>query len=196
MSKVLCVDDNPDLVEVLMDMLRCSGHEPQRALGGDECLDVLAKDDVLPDIILLDLMMHPMDGWTALGKIRQEPNYDAIPVLILTGKYPTVNEVMTHCTMFEGYLMKPFAIDILMEEIGKVLENVGVREEVIRRAGAKGADAKTLEEYRRLYSTAIVLSQFETIITDGSFSRKMFSGMERRLDTIEDWLADLGVIAH
>ncbi|MDD1771986.1 MAG: response regulator [Methanomassiliicoccales archaeon] len=196
MARVLCVDDNVELIEVLMEMLRTSGHEPYRALGGEECLELLKNGKCTPDIIMLDLMMHPMDGWSVLKAIREDDRFDAIPVIILTGKYPTMAEVVEYCTMFEGYLMKPFAIDRLMEEIEGVLQKVRTREEVIRRASQKGMDQSMLDEYRKLSSTAIVLSQFETIITDGTFTRKVFSGMEKRLDNIEDWLTQLGVLVH
>ena len=196
MARILCVDDNVELIEVLMEMLRASGHEPYRALGGEECLELLNSGKCTPDIIMLDLMMHPMDGWSVLKALRENERFDAIPVLILTGKYPTMTEVVEYCTMFEGYLMKPFAIDRLMEEIDGVLHKVAVREEVIRRAAQKGADPTTLDEYRKLSSTESVLSQFEVIITDGTFTRKVFSGMEKRLDNIEDWLTELGVLVH
>jgi two-component system OmpR family response regulator len=182
--KILCVDDNVALVEVLTDMLRSLNFEPHAATGGQECLDLLKKGDIRPDIILLDIMMAPMDGWATLRHIRGDKDISTIPVMMLTGKYPTMSEVNEYSSLFEGYLMKPFALNSLSVEIEEVLDCMNRGERIIQQARENGVDETTLNDYRRLSSTAHVLNQFEGIITDGTFTRALFIETEKRLESI------------
>ncbi|MCE5295858.1 MAG: response regulator [Euryarchaeota archaeon] len=188
---MLCVDDNVDLVEVLTEMLTSLMFEPYTVLGGKECIDLLNGGSFKPDIILLDIMMSPMDGWTTLRNIRGDPRYDKIPVMMLTGKYPTMAEVNEYVTLFEGYLMKPFALGFLSSEINKVLSNVKKREEIIDDARSKGADELMLSDYRKLSSTGCLLSQFETIITDGTFTKEHFVELDERFENIVKELKEI-----
>jgi two-component system OmpR family response regulator len=182
--KVLCVDDNVALVEVLSDMLSSLNFEPHIATGGEECLDLLKKERLRPDIILLDIMMSPVDGWATLRMIREDKEIHTIPVVMLTGKYPSMAEVNEYSMLFDGYLMKPFALNSLSKKIEEVLDRVKRREAVIQHARENGVDEDILNEYRRLSSIVSVLNQFEEIITDGTFTRDSFIEKEKRLQTI------------
>ena len=68
---ILVVDDSPFIVEGLATILSRKGYTPVSSLGGDECLKILRT--IIPDLILLDIMMEPMDGWETLEKIRENP---------------------------------------------------------------------------------------------------------------------------
>jgi len=196
MPKVLCVDDNVDLADVLSDILEFTGYEVRAVNGGRDCLDLLNKREFWPDIILLDIMMAPMDGWETLKYIREDPTLSAIPVMMLTGKYPTMAEINANCSLFEGYLMKPFAIKQVGVEIEMVLERTKVRDLVINDAREKGASEVMLNDYRRLSSVSRVIEQFENIITNGSFVRDTFVNAENKLKYIEQEMIDLGVIIN
>ena len=108
MTTILCVDDNADLVELLSELLKMMGYEVRTAPGGDECLRMINGERFHPDLILLDIMMEPMDGWETLGHIRENPVSRDIPVVMLTGKYPTMSEAETYGPMIDDYLMKPY----------------------------------------------------------------------------------------
>lgn len=192
MTKVLCVDDDEALVQVLSDMLSFSGFETATATSGEECLRLL-HERPLPDLILLDIMMSPMDGWQTLSRIRENINLCVVPVMMLTGKYPTMKEVSTYGMMFQGYLMKPFAMKSLFASVNSLLERIKVREEIIRLATQMGMDQHTMCEFRRLFSIGEVLDQFEKIITDGSFDRDSMDHLMVRLHELMRELGDQGI---
>jgi Response regulator containing CheY-like receiver, AAA-type ATPase, and DNA-binding domains len=67
-AKILVIDDNPGIVEVFVTMLKRGGYTTYSAGSGAEGLDILL--DLTPDLILLDIMMEPMDGWETLENIK------------------------------------------------------------------------------------------------------------------------------
>jgi DNA-binding response OmpR family regulator len=188
MPRVLCVDDDEALVQVISDMLSYSGFDTVTATSGEDCLRLLGERP-LPDLVLLDIMMSPMDGWQTLSRIREDSELGIVPVIMLTGKYPTMSEVSIYGMLFEGYLMKPFAMKALIHTVDSILERVKAREEIIRMGMQIGMDQRTMCEFRRLFSIGEVLDQFEKIITDGSFDRE---SMHHLMDRLQDLLRTLG----
>ena len=89
MYTILVVDDSPFIVDVFVTMLERGGYRTVAAYGGEECLGILKT--VTPDLILLDIMMEPMDGWETLEKIKENPATKDIPVLMLTAKQTDPN---------------------------------------------------------------------------------------------------------
>ena len=84
MYTILVVDDSPFIVDVFVTMLERGGYRTVAAYGGEECLEILKT--VTPDLILLDIMMEPVDGWETLERIKENPRTKDIPVLMLTAK--------------------------------------------------------------------------------------------------------------
>src|SRR3989338_4953265 len=80
--KVLIVEDEIELLEVLADRFKQEGFIVLSARNGEEGLQLALEE--LPDIILLDLIMPKMDGMTALKKLRQDPKGKDVPVILLT----------------------------------------------------------------------------------------------------------------
>ncbi len=192
MTKVLCVDDDEGLAQVLSDMLSFSGFETVVATSGEDCLRLL-DEGLFPDLILLDIMMSPMDGWQTLNRIRENMDFCSIPVLMLTGKYPTMSEVSRYGMLFEGYFMKPFAMKNLISSVNDLLDRVSVRENIVRMGMETGMDERTMCEFRRLFSIGEVLDQFERIITDGSFDREVMNKLMDRFHSLQKELEEHGV---
>ncbi|MHC1709340.1 MAG: response regulator transcription factor [Methanomassiliicoccales archaeon] len=195
MAKVLCVDDDEGLVEVLADMLSYSGFETVTVTSGEACLQAL-EEGLAPDLILLDIMMSPMDGWQTLNRIRENVDLCALPVLMLTGKYPTMKEVSSYGLLFDGYLMKPFAMQTLVGSVNDLLERIRIRESIINRGIDVGMDERSMCEFRRLFSIGVVLDHFENIITDGSFDRQSMHHVMDRLNDLLKMLGEHGVDVH
>ena len=82
MTKVLVVDDEKDIRELLIDELNDSGFRATGAVNGAEALDRVYKDR--PDIMLLDLMMPVMDGVQVLKSLKSNPHTADLPVVLLT----------------------------------------------------------------------------------------------------------------
>ncbi len=83
--KVLVVDNNATIVELVSAHLAASGYEVAKAFDGLQALDRLVESNQLPDVILLDLIMPRLDGQRLTRFLKQDPIYAAIPVVILTG---------------------------------------------------------------------------------------------------------------
>jgi len=71
-QRVLVVDDEPLIVDLVTVLLQEQDYSVQSATGGRECLDMIRKMKDLPDVILLDVMMQPMDGWQTLRQLKAD----------------------------------------------------------------------------------------------------------------------------
>jgi CheY-like chemotaxis protein len=121
-QRVMIVEDDQDMIELLSLILRRGGYEPVAALGGRECLRLLRAGGV--DLILLDLMMEDMNGWAVLDEIRSDKELRHIPVLIVSARHylEEPKQAAVHSGLFEGYLVKPFVVGDLLSQIVEALE--------------------------------------------------------------------------
>ena len=121
-KKVMVVDDNPDLLYMIKKNLQRldDQYEIIDVKSGKECLELL-KNNEIPDLILLDIMMPGMNGWDVLARIRDEAVWGKIPVIFLTAKDDVMSRGLGVITS-DGYITKPFIINDLKEKIDKILE--------------------------------------------------------------------------
>jgi len=103
-KRVMVVDDEPDIVELIRYNLSNEGYEIITARNGQEALDKAAS---LPDLIILDLMMPVMDGLEACKRLRADPRTARIPVLFLTARSGEVDEVIGLEMGADDYVRKP-----------------------------------------------------------------------------------------
>ena len=120
MSKILIVDDDPSIRAVVKILLSKTGHDVIEAPGGGEALELL--ENILPDLILLDIMMPRLDGWETLNRIRWDERFKSIPVAMLTAK-PLTPEILARKEINElvDYIQKPFTKEKLLRKIDKSL---------------------------------------------------------------------------
>lgn len=121
-KRVMIVEDDPDMIDLLSLVLRRGGYEPVAALGGREGLRLLAEDGA--DLILLDLMMDDMSGWSVLDAIKTDALLSSTPVLIISAKHhmEDPHRTASYANQFEGYLVKPFVVRDLLSKIEEALE--------------------------------------------------------------------------
>jgi DNA-binding response OmpR family regulator len=126
---VLIVDDDPLIVDAVGIYLNKKGYATLKAFSGKECLDILKTR--IADIILLDVLMQPMDGWQTLEQIKKNPVTRSMPVLMLTGKELTATEAKQYNLQIADYIMKPFkladiyiAVDSILKEKQKLMETL------------------------------------------------------------------------
>ena len=135
-TTVLIVDDNPDIVNLIGIALNSRGIATLKALKGEECLNILKKQ--VPDLIILDILMDPMNGWETLEAIKKVPEQRDIPVMMLTGKSLTSQEAKKYRICIDDYLMKPFNLQELNAAVDRVIDRKKkLREDLarIRQAG-------------------------------------------------------------
>ena len=148
MYTILIVDDSPMIVDVFVTMLERGGYRPITAFSGGECLETLKS--TTPDLVLLDIMMEPMDGWETLEKIKTSPATRNIPVLMLTAKPLTPEEANQYGVYIEDYILKPTTHHQLYEAIEHVLARRHSIAADIERAREAGVDHRIIDEYERL----------------------------------------------
>jgi two-component system OmpR family response regulator len=148
MYTILVVDDSPFIVDVFVTMLERGGYRTVAAYGGEECLELLKT--VTPDLILLDIMMEPMDGWETLKKIKENALTKEIPVLMLTAKQLTPAEAQEYGIYIEDYVLKPITHRELYDAIEHVLNRRQSIKTAMDMAKESGFDAEIIAEYARL----------------------------------------------
>ncbi len=148
MYTILIVDDSPFIVDVFVTMLERGGYRTVAAYGGDECLEILKT--VTPDLILLDIMMEPMDGWKTLQHIKEDPATKDIPVLMLTAKQLTPAEAQEYGIYIEDYVLKPITHRELYDAVEHVLNRRQSIKSDMNLARQSGFDTEVIAEYGRL----------------------------------------------
>jgi CheY-like chemotaxis protein len=113
---VFCIDDEPDTIDLVRLILKRGGYEVIGATGGREALARLPE--VAPDLILLDVMMPDMDGWTVLQAMREDEMVRHIPVVLFTATRPR-----RPMARIDGYIAKPFTPHQLLDGVRQILDN-------------------------------------------------------------------------
>lgn len=114
---VLVVDDDPDILEALSEILEAEGFEIRRARNGKEALERLEPDP--PNLILLDLMMPVMDGWEFAQRMRQKPAVAGIPLIVLSADRNVGSKAADIGAV--GHLAKPFELNDLLDMVRRSL---------------------------------------------------------------------------
>jgi len=119
-KKVLVVDDDADLAKMLKVRIEAEGYEFMGAMEGKEMLEVLKTKK--PDVILLDIMLPNMDGYSILREMRKHEEYTDIPVIILSAKEKKKMGDLFALEKVAFFVEKPFDTKELMEKIKESLE--------------------------------------------------------------------------
>lgn len=139
-ARLVVVDDEPSIRELLSASLRFSGFEVITASNGTEAIEVIV--DSQPDLIIMDVMMPDIDGFTVTSRIRQE-GIDA-PVLFLTARDDTQDKVMGLTVGGDDYVTKPFSPEEVVARIRAILRRT--REEVEDNPVIRVADLEINED--------------------------------------------------
>jgi two-component system phosphate regulon response regulator PhoB len=119
MARVLLIEDEADLQQVLEYNLRQSGHEVRIASRGNEGLK-LARDEH-PDLILLDLMLPDVSGNEVCKQLKKAEGTAAIPVMMMTAKGEEIDRVLGFELGVDDYVVKPFSVRELLLRIQAVV---------------------------------------------------------------------------
>lgn len=111
-KKILIVDDEKAIVDILNHNLRKDGYSTLQAYDGEEALNVFKKEK--PDLVLLDVMLPKMDGFSVCKTIRQTDN---TPIIMVTAKEDVVDKVIGLELGADDYITKPFSVREVMARI-------------------------------------------------------------------------------
>ncbi|MBQ2926806.1 MAG: response regulator transcription factor [Ruminiclostridium sp.] len=126
--KVLIVEDDNNIAELVNLYLKKEGYETMVAEDGGKALDLYRA--FRPDLVLLDIMLPVMDGWAVCAKIRET---DSTPIIMLTAKGETIDKVAGLEMGADDYMVKPFEMKELLARVHAVLRRLGDEEVKARR---------------------------------------------------------------
>lgn len=116
-ATIVVVDDEPSIRELVSASLHFSGFDVKTASNGTEAIDVITQTD--PDLVVLDVMLPDIDGFTVTRRIRQQ-GVEA-PVLFLTARDDTQDKVMGLTVGGDDYVTKPFSLEEVVARIRAIL---------------------------------------------------------------------------
>jgi two-component system response regulator VicR len=117
---VVCVEDEPEMIDLVKLILGRKGFELVGAVGGREGLETVRR--LKPDLVLLDLMMPDMDGWEVYQQMKADDELKNIPVIVVTAKAQSIDKVLgLHIAKVDDYVTKPFGPQELLQSVNKVL---------------------------------------------------------------------------
>jgi CheY-like chemotaxis protein len=121
LKRILVVDDEPTICELIADTLRESGYRVDSAPNGADALELMLH--FVPQVIVLDLMMPRLDANGFLERMRLNPRFASIPILIVTASYAAYEAAERLGA--RACLTKPFELDELVDTIGRLLDEPG-----------------------------------------------------------------------
>jgi CheY-like chemotaxis protein len=120
-GRILVVDDDEKILKVFSDMLTPNGYEVVTAKNGAEGIN-LARNE-LPGLILMDIMMPEIDGYTACSVLKKDDKTKKIPLIMVTGIGFELNKRLSEQLDADGYLVKPVSIDTLLDTVNRFFVN-------------------------------------------------------------------------
>ena len=135
-KKLLLIDDDPNLILLVKDYLEFRGYEVVTAENGREALEVLEQQT--PDMIICDVMMPEMDGYSLVSAIRSDPKTSWIPVLFLSAKGQSQDRVKGLNIGADVYMVKPFEPEELVAQVESSLKQAS---RLIQHKDSKGGES-------------------------------------------------------
>lgn len=199
-KKILVVDDEPEIVDIVKRMLR-NKYDVIGAYDGEECIKVAKKEK--PDLILLDILMPKMDGWETLKKLKEDEELKDIPVSMLTALPLTPEDTKDKpIDKIENYIVKPFTKEILLKKIEDIFEREAEAEKLYKELKKELGDEiaeeymrliKTINRQRRLIGVIIdcAVEEYKQSVRNIILSQKrLIEAMKKRVEEIEALLKE------
>ena len=119
-KRILCIEDEPEMIDLIKLILGRRGYEVLGATGGIEGARLVRE--LLPDLVLLDLMMPDMDGWEVYQQMKADQTTRNIPVIVVTAKAQNIDKVIgLHIAKVDDYIAKPFVQQELTDSLERII---------------------------------------------------------------------------
>ena len=165
-KRILVVDDEKDLVDLISYNLKRNGFDALIARDGNEALDIATREK--PDLVLLDLMLPGIDGTEVARRLKNAPETSGIPIIMLTAKSEETDVVVGLTLGADDYVTKPFSMKILLARMTSVLRRgeTGVvsPEGAILKAGPLTIDTSKHEVLLEGQSVKLTLTEFRLLV--------------------------------
>lgn len=115
MPKILIVDDDVTITELMKALMMMEGHQPTTVNDSTKALDVAST--INPDLITLDLMMPGLSGFELCEILHQDPRFSDIPIMIVSARDDQESKNKALQAGARDYLIKPFGVDTLIQKV-------------------------------------------------------------------------------
>ena len=168
-ATILVVDDEQRMRKLIKDFLKVKGFNIMEAEDGEKALEVFSQNKNKINLILLDVMMPKLDGWSVLRQIRQESK---VPIIMLTARGEEQDELFGFELGVDEYISKPFSPKILVARVEAILKRTNQDSKEIKDYGGieidkEGrtvkVDGKIIELSLREYELLLYLVENENI---------------------------------
>lgn len=140
-KRLLVVEDNARLLAAIVLCLRKAGYEIMTARDGEDALIQIAE--TIPDLIVSDIMMPGLNGFSLASNVRLNPRTDLIPIIFLTARDTRDDRIASFRVGVDAYLVKPFEPEELIAAIENILSRVARTHSRVARAAAGAATVAT-----------------------------------------------------
>jgi len=163
--KILVVDDEEKMRSAIKIFLKKEGYSVEEACNGKEALEMIAEDNY--DLVLLDVMMPEVDGWTVCRKVREESR---LPIILLTARGEEYDKLFGFELGGDDYLTKPFSLKEMAARVKAVLRRSKEKNDCCENAIRHGVlEIKTM-------SKQVFLSNKEIFLTPKEYELLFFLG--------------------
>jgi DNA-binding NarL/FixJ family response regulator len=184
--RLMLVDDDPNLILLVRDYLEFRGYEVITAENGVEALKLLQNNDV-PDLMICDIMMPEMDGYTLVKIIRDDPQTNWIPVLFLSAKGQSQDKVKGLNTGADVYIVKPFEPEELVAQVESSLRQAS---RLITRPKS-GMESSPVIQVRRDVELTPTELKVVQLVAQGMANREIAKIMKVSQRTIESHVSNM-----
>lgn len=161
---ILIVDDEPNIVDILKFNLRKEGYETLEAYDGEEAVRLCNQYE--PDLILLDVMLPKLDGFSVCKKVREK---FTMPIIMLTAREEEIDQVLGLELGADDYITKPPAIRVLLSRIKSNLRRTDIQEKEVEEdsdvinVGKLEIDTKRFEVRRNGQDLHLTIREYELV---------------------------------
>ncbi|MEM1172298.1 MAG: response regulator transcription factor [Cyanobacteria bacterium P01_H01_bin.35] len=184
-GRLMLVDDDPNLILLVKDYLEFRGYEVMTAENGREALELL--EEQIPDLIICDVMMPEMDGYTLVQHIRENSATEWVPVLFLSAKGQSQDRVKGLNTGADVYIVKPFEPEELVAQVESSLKQAS---RLIKHQNAGVSSGPTIKVRRNVELTPTELKVVQ-LVAKGMANRDIAEIMEVSQRTIESHVSNM-----
>jgi two-component system, OmpR family, phosphate regulon response regulator PhoB len=163
MARVLVIEDEPDLREVLQYNLAQAGHRPVTAATGEVGLKLALE--TRPDLVLLDLMLPDVSGTVVAKSLRREPQTQAVPIIMVTAKSEEVDRIVGFELGADDYVVKPFSVRELLLRVDAVLRRGKIPEQRLIEVGELKIDKEAHRVTVGNDEIALTALEFKLLVT-------------------------------
>lgn len=171
MAKILIVEDDKELNELVCSFFENNNYSVFSASNGIEALDLLKDEEF--DIIISDIMMPLMDGFSLVEKIRSLNS--EIPIIFMTARDDKFSKTMGYKIGIDDYIVKPFDVDELVLKVGAILRRTSIKSNQKLEIGNLKLDSEEHTAYLDGEELALTVREFDLLFKLLSYPKKTFT---------------------